>query len=173
MTQNNHLYKKFSCDSSTITKFFPYYKTLNELSWYNLNGFLTLDIPKGIWLKEPLLELINKQYSIAGAVFLKISTNTCYSWHKDHTRGLSINMLMEESNSFCLFGDKIDDYNYNTIKLDYELGKFYLFNTQHEHCVINFDQPRFLFSIEFEQEKDDLSYQDVYNWCLNQGLFYE
>lgn len=171
MIQNNHLFKKFILKSKTIIKFSRHINLYDQ--WITIDGFDMLEMRKGIWSKESLLKTINEAYPIKTCMIIRMSPNTSYNWHKDFYRGVTINMLIEHSNSHCLFGDVVDRFNDNITELNYEVGHFYLFNTQHRHCVINFEKPRYLFSTVFEQEKDDLSYQDVYNWCLSQGLIYE
>lgn len=171
MTQNNHLFKKFLLKSEVILKFSQHINTWEN--WVKEDGFDWFVIIKTVWLREPLLKTINEMYPFKNCMIARMPPNTCYNWHHDFTRGLTINMLIYNSNSHCLFGDTLDEFNDSITELNYEVGYFYLFNTQHRHCVINFNQPRYVFSMTFEQEKDDLCYRDVYNWCLSQGLIYE
>lgn len=173
MIQNNtsHLFNRFSLKSEFIIKLAQHIKLFDQ--WTNIDGFDMFDIGKIFWSKEPLLKIINDQFPIKNCMMIRMSPNTSYNWHQDFYRGVAINMLTETSNSHCLFGDTKDRFNDSIVELPYQVGEFYLFNTQHRHCVINFEKPRYLFSTLFEQEKDDLSYQDVYNWCLSQELFYE
>ena len=173
MTQNNtnHLFKEFSVDSKLIINLLQSFK--QSTLWYRVDGFDMLDIEKIFWSKESLLKLINDKFPIKFCAVIKMDPFTEYNWHTDFTRGFTINMLMENQASYCLFGDTLDEFNDSITILPYKIGRFYLFNTQHRHSVINFENPRYLFSIQFEQEKDELSYQEVYNWCLSQGLFYE
>lgn len=171
MTQSNHLFKKLILKSEAIIKFSQHINIYDQ--WANVDGFDMLEIGKSVWSKETVLKTINKVYPIKTCMIIRMLPNTSYNWHQDFYRGVTINMLTTHSNSHCLFGDTLDRFNDKITELNYEVGYFYLFNTQHRHCVINFDKPRYLFSTVFEQEKDDLSYQDVYNWCLSQGLIYE
>ena len=43
----------------------------------------------------------------------------------------------------------------------YKENKFYLFNNQEYHTIINFDKNRIIFTVEFEKNKDELKYEDL------------
>jgi len=45
--------------------------------------------------------------------------------------------------------------------LVYKPNTYYLFNTQTRHTVINFAEPRYLFTIEFIEDVDHLSFEDL------------
>ena len=53
------------------------------------------------------------------------------------------------------------DYQEDIIKLEYELNKMYLFNPQMPHTVINFEKPREMFSLNFKQNKKELTYDKL------------
>jgi hypothetical protein len=46
-------------------------------------------------------------------------------------------------------------------ELQYQPDTYYVFNTQVNHMVLNFEQPRLLLTIEFGEDKDALSYDDL------------
>ena len=50
---------------------------------------------------------------------------------------------------------------YEILKFEYEKDTFYLFNTQMMHTVINFDSPRYLFTVEFKQDKSVLTFNNL------------
>lgn len=167
----NVLYKGFVNTSVFIADNFKKLTRLNN--WIEHIGFSAIDIDKRIWSLEPLLNTIDQQFKIKSCGILRIEPFTIYDWHKDTNRGLTINMLLKEVPSHSVFGFKKDDYNTHFVELNYVLKKFYLFNTQHLHSVINFEEYRYVFSTEFEKEKDQLNYQSVFNWCKQQGLLDE
>jgi len=74
-------------------------------------------------------------------------------------------MLITGTDSHCLF---VDDTDF--IELDYKPGELYLFNTQQPHTITNFSEQRTLFSIQFVEGKDTLSYNMLYEYLKNNGL---
>tara|TARA_B110000503_G_C7171071_1_gene424306 strand:+ start:4342 stop:4788 length:447 start_codon:yes stop_codon:yes gene_type:complete len=140
------------------------------------SGFYGFPIGREIFLQDPVLSKIDKKYKILHGAFLKVNSNSAYHWHIDRKRGASINMLMTyESLSFALFYKNKDDYitdkqQFETVKLAYEPNHFFLFNTQQYHSLINFDAPRVIFSCLFEEEKDDLTYEMVKDYCIEINL---
>ncbi len=167
----NALYKSFLNESTFIAD--NYQKLIRFNNWINYFGFSTIDIDKRIWCLESLLQIVDNQFSIKGCGILKIDPYTNYNWHTDTNRGLTINMLLKEVHSYSLFGFDKDQYNTSFVELKYQPKKFYLFNTQHIHSVVNFQEPRYVFTVEFSKNKQELNYQDVYDWCLNEGLLDE
>ena len=123
------------------------------------------ECPREIWLSEPTLSLVHSQFPILRAGFLRIDPFKCYDWHTDTTRGLTINCIMTpEVNSLCVFGNSITSTLFDCVQLIYAPNSFYLFNTQISHMVLNLDSPRYMFGVEFEQDKTLLSYFQVKNW---------
>ena len=93
---------------------------------------------------------------------VKLKSNTYYDWHKDDNRGVCINMLINNSHSHCLFRET-DNVTGNFVELKYKIGVYYLFNNQVEHSVINFDSDRYLFTLEFDKDKNYLTFNDLVN----------
>ena len=92
---------------------------------------------------------------------VKLEPNVCYDWHVDTRRGVGINMLLTpEVRSSCLFA-KGDGVQFGVEELVYEPNTFYLFNTQVKHMVLNYEKPRYLLTVEFELDKDQLSFEDL------------
>jgi hypothetical protein len=160
MIDKNLCYLKL-CGSSVIQRYFQENKS--ELSFQPYYGFDVSTIPLDLALQEPLLASLHRKHQIMGAGIIRIDKDRCYKWHCDAVRGATINMLLSESNSMVLFGNmsKDSEDQYEVIRLDYEVGSFYAFNTQAMHTVINFDEPRYLFTIEFCEDKRQLSYNNL------------
>ena len=47
------------------------------------------------------------------------------------------------------------------IELKYKPQKYYLFNTQVAHTVYNFKSPRYLLSVDFEEDRTKLTYNQL------------
>ena len=156
-------YYEVKTKSEVISNLFP---TILDDQWLLYHGFNTLPIPNNIVLKEPFLNKINSKFKIKQAGILLIEENSFYKWHIDGLRGVGINMLLSHVNSHCLFTEH--DYDKKSqakiVELEYKQDTFYIFNTQHPHTVINFNGPRYMFSVEFEQDKTLLTYDNVKNW---------
>lgn len=165
----NHLYKEFLQTSTIISESLDYFLKLP--TWQHHYGFDLVVVDKQIWSCELVLNIIDQQFGISHCSILKIDANTNYNWHTDTTRGLSINMLLRDNHSHCLFSSDTDEYNDSFVELKYKPNKFYLFNTQRRHSVINFNFPRYMFSVELSKDKTQLTYDEVYTWCNEQGMF--
>lgn len=138
-------------------------------NWQRYHYFKAWEIPPSVWLREKALSEINKEFKIQHAGILRIDPYNVYDWHRDDKRGAGINMLIQSEHSHSLFRRRLEvDHTgglvQKTIELKYEPNAFYLFNTQIEHCVINFNEPRYLLSCEFEKPKQELSYINILNW---------
>jgi hypothetical protein len=121
--------------------------------------FQIASIPPSVYLSDPLIKFINDKYEIEDAGIIRIEPNRCYKWHIDTERGVGINMLLSNSRSFVLFGkDCGNPSEYEIVEFNYQPGVLYWFNTQIMHTVINFEQPRYLFSVEFVLQKDKLTF---------------
>jgi hypothetical protein len=101
--------------------------------------------------------------------------NMFYKWHTDTYAAVHINMLLEDYNSKTLF--EVEE-PYPQVKMFTELkytpGKWYLFNAQERHCVMNFDsRDRYLLSYTITKENTqgiDNVYEHVLDWYKNEYL---
>lgn len=168
MILKHNCFKKINQKSIVVSKNFK--NLLTNAIWSNNFGFKNFVIPQSLWILEPFLKKIHSFFPIEHCIVLNIPPFNMYNWHNDTERGLSINMkLCNNIGSHTLFGEPIDEYSNSIIELEYEKDTFYLFNTQQTHCVINFDNDRYMFSVIFQQKKE-LTYETVYSWCEENGL---
>lgn len=72
-----------------------------------------------------------------------------------------------DHHSHTLFGRNVTNTSMHCLELRYEPGRFYLFNNQVPHTVINLDVNRYLFSLEFAES---LSYFDLKQRFTDAGL---
>jgi hypothetical protein len=142
----------------------PYFdrQDLTKINIIKYHGFVAHPLSPEVYLKEPLLKKINDVFPIVIAGYLRMDPYMNYRWHKDTNRKVGINLLLTPNvHSYTLFGRQLPnwtDEQYKFIRLKYEPSEFYLFNTTVEHTVINFDETRWLFSVEFES---DITYEDI------------
>ena len=156
---------------STFLK--DYMNTISIDNWGWINGWNAYLVDKDIWIKEQVLSKIDFKFPIKNAAILKTNPNRCYEWHVYDDRGATINLLLENhSHSKCYFGRMSSESwdQYEIFECPYEKETFYLFNTQVPHTVINLQNHRYLFSIEFETPANKLKYSDIKHWCEDNNL---
>lgn len=134
----------------------------DEAVWTKYFNFDATRLPNDILAQDPVLADIAERHPMMGGVIM-LPPNTFYNWHKDTRRGVSINMVLnpQDGLSHCVFTPDKDVAVGEFIELQYKPDTYYVFNTQVNHMVLNFDQPRLLMTVEFGEGKDALSYDDL------------
>ena len=135
-------------------------------NWQDYYNFKAIQVPVEMLVKDPfLVALFNKHPFVAGIT--QLSPYVCYDWHIDSRRGVGVNMLLTpEIKSHCLF-TSAEGAQFPFEELVYEPDTYYLFNTQMRHTVINFYEPRYLFTLEFAADKDQLSFESLLEQIKN------
>ena len=129
--------------------------------WFNYFNFQVKQIPQDLLNKDPFLLWLANRYNYVSGV-LKLDPYVCYDWHKDTRRGVGVNMLITPNiNSYCLFANNRDTVVFKIDELQYKPNTYYLFNTQVDHTVYNFESTRFMLSIEFQLDKDHLTFDQL------------
>lgn len=125
--------------------------TFPESKWQVQFGFpVALSAIQPVYTGQ--LKKVMAQFSGVGA-FLKMRPMTMYDWHTDTERRGVINIRLNEANSHSLFGSRT---SFSKIRSVQEVpygppGSPLLFNTQVEHCVLNLDETRYMWSIDLRQ----------------------
>jgi len=134
---------------------------MNAKDWVEYYNFTATPIPVDILARDKfLVKLAGKRKFHAG--ILKMDPNTCYNWHVDSDRKVGLNMLLlDDEASRCFFADGQIGVVTKTEELKYVHGKYYVFNTQVPHMVINTTEPRYLFSVEFLDEDRGLTFDEL------------
>jgi hypothetical protein len=128
------------------------------IKYYNFDAKL---VPQEILVEDDFFKWLLPRYNLIAGI-LRLDPYTCYDWHIDTRRGVGINMLLTPNiRSFCAFKFDPDQLVFNIEELKYKPNTYYLFNTQVPHTVYNFETTRYLFSIEFAKDKDELSFNDL------------
>jgi hypothetical protein len=131
--------------------------------WLPYYNFDAKRIPPEIVFQDDFFIWLSHRYSFVAGI-LKLDPYVCYDWHTDTRRGVGINMLLTPfDRSVCAFKVDLDQTVFKIDELKYKPGTYYLFNTQVPHTVYNFETTRYLFSIEFAKNKDELSFEDLVN----------
>lgn len=127
-------------------------KHKDSLEFQQYYGFDLTLVPEEVYMAEPVIS--NIPHKILHGVYIKLDPYRNYMWHQDSDRNVSINMLMTPSIRYhTLFGRSTDSEDQiEFLEMTYEPNQFYLFNANMMHSVINFEEPRYLFSIMFEDK---------------------
>lgn len=129
--------------------------------WLPYYNFDAKRIPPEIVFQDDFFIWLSHHYSFVAGI-LKLDPYVCYDWHIDTRRGVGVNMLLTPfDRSVCAFKVDLDQTVFKIDELKYKPGTYYLFNTQVPHTVYNFETTRYLMSIEFAKNKDELSFNDL------------
>ena len=132
-----------------------------KASWLPYYNFDSCYIPHSFFKKIPFYNTLYKHYPFQGGV-LKMKPHTIYNWHTDSNRGVCINCLLQHKTSYTYFRNA-KEVHQTILPLKYELHVPYLFNNQIEHMVLNVLGTRYVLTIEFLEDKDTLSYKDLFD----------
>jgi hypothetical protein len=120
--------------------------------WLPHFGFLATPLSRDWITSEPALRAVQQICPITQLGILQMPDHWVYHWHRDQNRQACINLLISSNHhSHTLFGRSVSDTSMHCLELRYEPGRFYLFNNQVPHSVINLDVNRYLFSLEFAE----------------------
>jgi hypothetical protein len=144
--------------STIADKLFDFATTTSE--WKPYYNFHATQVPFDLAYSDPMLRSLGTKYSLAVGI-IRLDPYTTYDWHTDTRRGVSINMLLNDVKSNCLFSVSKTEATHSFVELKYRLGSYYIFNNQVPHMVLNFNEPRYLMSVEFEADKNELSYEQL------------
>lgn len=134
---------------------------ISPTEWMPYYNFDAKPLPHELIFKDEFFRWLSQRYSFIAGV-LRLDPYTCYNWHTDTRRGVGINMLLTpNTRSFCAFGVDSDQLVFKIEELKYKPNTYYLFNTQVPHTVYNFETTRYLMSVEFAKDKDQLSFNDL------------
>jgi hypothetical protein len=130
--------------------------------WMPYYNFRALPVPVTILLKDPFFAKLAERYSFHAGI-LRMPESTCYNWHTDTERKVSINMLLQDVQSDCLFMDGDPSITFRFRRIPYFPETYYAFNTQVPHMVINHIGDRYMFSVEFLGSSKDLTFDELCN----------
>jgi hypothetical protein len=135
----------------------------NDQPWFPYYNFIAKPIPYELLEEDPFFKWLSSRYKYIGGI-IKVDPYTTYDWHIDTRRGVGINMILSPQNpalSKCLFKVNRNEVTTKFTQLIYEPDVYYIFNTQMEHMVLNLKKPRYMLSIEFLKDKDELTYTQL------------
>jgi len=128
--------------------------------WVKYYNFQALPVPIHILMDDPILSRLSQRHTFHAGI-LKMPERTCYNWHSDTDRKVSINMMLHHTKSECLFLEGDPGVVFNFYELKYAPATYYAFNTQIPHMVLNHVGNRYMFSVEFLGESRDLTFDEL------------
>jgi hypothetical protein len=144
--------------STIADKLFDFATTTS--TWKPYYNFYATQVPFDLAYSDPTLRSLGAKYPLAVGI-IRLDPYTTYDWHTDTRRGVSINMLLNNAKSNCLFSVGETEATHSFIELKYRIGSYYVFNNQVPHMVTNFSESRYLMSVEFEADKDKLTFDKL------------
>lgn len=133
----------------------------NSDPWYDHYNYKAKPIPQDLMFIDPFYSWLIDRYDFIGGI-IKLNPYTCYDWHVDTRRGVGINMsLTPFDRSICAFAPNIKETIFNIEELKYKPMTYYIFNTQVPHTVYTFETTRFMMSIDFAKDKNELTFEQL------------
>ena len=124
-------------------------------------GFLVTEVPEELVDQDDTLRVLRTKYPFKAGITAMVPYSV-YNWHIDERRGGTINMLLTDERSHCLFSK---DIGKQVTNIDEELiylnRVMYIFNTQTPHMVVNLEGVRFMFTLEFDGK---VTYNDLVSY---------
>ena len=128
------------------------------IPWRDYYQFKVKEVNNVILYRDPFFKWLSSQYEFKAGI-CRLPMYTCYDWHKDSDRDVSISMLLnkeEHHHSHCLFSldrNLNERITNNFIELEYKPNRRYVFNNQVDHTVLNFDTGyRYQLTLEFKEK---------------------
>jgi hypothetical protein len=154
----DRFFKPLPAKSAILAQLCEVLETAKASDWIQYYNFHALPVADSVVMKDPVLRQLRAKRAFRGGV-LALPANTCYKWHTDTDRRAAVNMLIyDNGNSRCLFAPGEFDVVTSFVELKYAPATYYAFNTQELHTVLNFEAPRFVFSLEFVDKDHGLTY---------------
>jgi hypothetical protein len=156
----NNLYSMVPVWSSISEDLLAYAKSLSPDYWMSYYNFDATQVPAQLLNRDGFLVSLAQQRKFHAGI-LRMPPNTTYNWHVDSDRKVGLNMLLQDGQSHCLFAT--EDFGVRCVveELQYQPNSYYVFNTQVPHMVLNLEQPRYLFSLEFLDEDRGLTFDEL------------
>lgn len=169
MISEHDCFLKITEDTENIQNYFK--DNFENLSWHEHESLWNLAlVPLDVLLQNNTIAKIHERFEVEGAGFIKMDPFQCYKWHVDYSRGPAINMHMNPFNelSLCMFEtEEINKERIKYLTLNYQPETFYLFNTQINHSIITFARTRYMFTLQFKLQKEELNYYQIRDFLMS------
>ena len=179
-SNSNEYYFEIPKESKVSDKMYHQAINAHKDLWgdfYNLAGQPTVKVlvAEDDWEIDSWWRHLYKAHPFTAGI-AKLKANTYYDWHIDTDRGVRVNMLLNNwDTSHCMFNPNMkrgeSDYNIQLadlkqgerefVELKYTPQRYYLFNTQVAHTIYNFNEPRYLLTLDFDEDITNLTYKQL------------
>jgi hypothetical protein len=150
------MYKEISEKSNYIAKWFNTYNIDSWEDWDGFGAYSLDDQQQQLIDNDNVLKKLNNVCKIKKLAILKMEPDTFYPPHIDRYKKCKVNMLLTTSHtSHCCFLNKDQT---TIVQVPYKKNTMYILNTNNLHMIINFNKPRYLFSVMFD---NDLTYKGL------------
>jgi hypothetical protein len=153
-------HQEYSQKSTLSNKLNYVIQNVPKDSWVQYYNFDVLFLKPEFVQEDKFFRDLAKDYSFTVAV-VKMNPYSCYNWHTDTKRQCAINMLLDGFDSHCVFSRDPEDVNIPVEELKYQPNTYYAFDTQTPHMILNLSKPRYLLSVEFTDEDENLSFNEL------------
>lgn len=167
---NDNLYYRLEQEPKFLDQVKEYIKT-TSWDWVPFMN-ISLDFQKTLGLKlikeDEVLSKLQSKFNAMMRLYM-FPSMTVYNWHRDVEMGCSMNLVMYDYDAHTLFNpsDK-KEIRDKVVELKYEKNKWYLFNSQILHSVINVDnKDRILLTITFPK---GVTYKDVFEFLKSERI---
>lgn len=143
-------------DSVNITRDLLEYALID--TGYNLGpykGFYLKSVKETLLANDPLFKKLILTKGYLGSSIFRMTPHSCYNWHKDGNRTVSVNLLLRKVESHCYFNDGKETLLKQSCEVAYHPNKAYALNVQKEHIVFNGPDVRYLFGMSFNNIEYD------------------
>lgn len=117
-------------------------QALNTQEWINRVGFQSIMVTS----RDPLIRWLCQEYQGNERILL-MEPDSFYNWHRDHTRRVSINVLLEGFQGHCWFGQPKGMGYHRLNEVIYLQGGMVMLDVSQQHAVWNGSTTRLVYSL--------------------------
>ena len=159
-------YYEIPCKSTITQELLEIAK--NDDPWYTHLSIEMKPVSMDLLTMDPLFNFLSSRYKCQGHVW-RFRPFTCFDWHRDKSRTSAINIVLTPwVRSYSVFSEskkdymlRTSDYVFDIEDLVYRPDTYYVLSTQTPHTVFNFEETRYLLSVDFLEEDMYIPFKDM------------
>lgn len=166
----DHLYRKLEQEPRFLDQVREYAKTA-IWTWVPSTN-ISIDFQKNLGPQlinqDEMLSKLKLKFNATMRLYM-FPSMTVYNWHRDAEMGCSLNLVLDDYSAHTLFNPTdMKEIIDSVVELKYEKNKWYLFNSQILHSVINVDsKDRVLLTITFPK---NVTYNEVSDYLNSENI---
>jgi hypothetical protein len=131
-------------------------------------GFTHRKVPRELLAADPFMSRMAEEFD-GDCTILGMDPSSLYSWHVDTHRRCAFNVPLHRVPSHTFYGETTrSPLILTTTELPYDDDSFFLLNSKARHCIVNFDQPRFMVTLGFYRNQP--TYREMRQFCEDNNL---